>query len=274
MLKKILKNTTPPIIYSLIKKVIKRKKRYIPKWNVLNFEPLKGFRIYFDPTGNWQKKMIDGSYDNFLFEYIRKLDLKDKIIYDIGAHIGYHSYYLSRLVGKKGTIHAFEPNPKNTERIELILDKNPEMKNVRLHKIALSNTVGQDVFCMNTDVEGGRSSGGFIEKSDTIWDTGVFKTKGFSNIKVSTTTLDTFIKKDEQNKKPYLIKIDVEGAEFFVLQGGIEMITSYKPIILLEIHSIKSMHDVMNFFSTISYKSEILWKEDDGRCFLKATRLI
>jgi len=71
---------------------------------------------------------------------------------------------------------------------------------------------------------------------------------------------------------PFLIKIDVEGAEHLVLEGGKKFIKQYKPIILLEIHSIFNMMKCYEFFSDLNYKLELLQQEPDGRCFIAATK--
>jgi len=47
--------------------------------------------------------------------------------------------------------------------------------------------------------------------------------------------LDDFVK--ENNISPDLIKIDTEGAEFHILQGGAEYLKEHDPVICLEVHA-------------------------------------
>ena len=111
-MKQLIKNITPPIIYALLRKLLVKPKTFSPKWNTLIYKPLEGLQIFFDPTGPWQKTILNNTYDTFLFKRLNSEALQGKIIYDIGAHIGFHSLYFARLVGPKGKIYAFEPNQK------------------------------------------------------------------------------------------------------------------------------------------------------------------
>jgi len=232
---------------------------------------MDGVRMFFDPKGPWQKKIIDNSYDDFFFDRLKKMNLKGKTIYDIGAHVGFHSLYFARLVGSRGRVYAFEPNPKNIERFSFIIRENNDLVPiVSIFDVALSDKRGVEVFTMNNEVSSGRSSGGFIDSADTIWDREAFKQRGFFEIKVKTIPLDCVKESLGIERTPDIMKIDVEGAESLVLMGAKETITKYRPIILLEIHSMINMFKVVSFFSPLNYDLQILKEERDGRCFVEA----
>ncbi|HEY4500528.1 MAG TPA: FkbM family methyltransferase, partial [Candidatus Paceibacterota bacterium] len=91
----------------------------------------------------------------------------------------------------------------------------------------------------------------------------------FVKTKVRTFTLDS-IKELGVDRAPDIIKIDVEGAEALVLKGARKTITKHRPLILLEIHSIINMFNVLSFLASVSYETEMLKKEKDGRCFIEA----
>ena len=82
--------------------------------------------------------------------------------------------------------------------------------------------------------------------------------------------MTTFI---NQNSEliPSLVKIDIEGAESLAMEGALEIIEKYKPIILLEIHSIYNAVQSLNILYNLNYQVYLLKKEDDGRCFVSAT---
>lgn len=270
-MKQLIKNITPPIVYALLRRFLVKPKVFSPTWNTLAYKPLVGIQIFFDPTGPWQKKIINNTYDTFLFERLNTEALQGKVIYDIGAHIGFHSLYFARLVGPEGKVYAFEPNPKNLERLKLICDKNTDIKNIiTIFDVAVSNVLGTEEFSMSEDIESGRSSGGFIDTADTIWERGAFKQRGFTETKVRTVPLDLFKEELGISEAPDLIKIDVEGAESLVLLGAKNTLLIKQPIILLEVHSMLNMFNVVSTLSSLSYEMEILKEENDGRCFIEA----
>lgn len=270
-MKKFLKDITPPVIYALLRKLLVKPRTFSPIWNTLTYKPLEGIQIFFDPTGPWQKTILDNTYDAFLFKRLDAEKLQGKVIFDIGAHIGFHSLYFARLVGPKGKVYAFEPNPKNVERLNLIREKNPDIKNIiTVCDVAVSNVLGTEEFSMSDDIESGRSSGGFIDTADTIWGREAFAMRGFKEISVKTVPMDLFKQELGIQEAPDLIKIDVEGAESLVLIGAKNTLLSKKPIILMEIHSMLNMFKVMSILSSLSYEVEIIKEETDGRCFIEA----
>lgn len=270
-MKKIIKNIIPPIIFYFLKKIFVKNKIFHPKWTTLTYKPLNGLQIFFDPNGPWQKNIIENNYDTFLFKRLESEKLEGKIIFDIGAHIGFHSFYFAKLVGPHGKVYSFEPNPKNVERLKIIREKNNDIKNIiSVFDIAVSNVLGTEEFSMSDDIESGRSSGGFIDTADTIWERVAFKQRGFTEIKVKTAPLDLFEKELGIKDLPDIIKIDVEGAESLVLAGAKNTILNKKPIILMEIHSMLNMFNVVSFLSSVSYEMKIIKEESDGRCFIEA----
>ncbi len=270
-MKQLIKYITPPIIWEFSKKLLVRPRIFSPVWNTLRYKPLNGIQIFFDPTGPWQKTIINNTYDSFLFESLAKENLDAKVIFDIGAHIGFHSLYFARLVGPKGKVYAFEPNPKNAERLNLIREKNTDIKNIiSVVDVAVSDVLGTEEFSMSEDIESGRSSGGFIDTADTIWGREAFKMRGFTETKVRTVPLDLFNKELGITESPDLIKIDVEGAESLVLLGAKNTLMTKKPILLLEVHSMLNMFNVVSILSSLSYEMKILKEESDGRCFIEA----
>jgi len=271
IMKQLIKNITPPIIYAFLKKRLVKPRTFSPKWNTLTYKPVDGIQIFFDPAGPWQKKILNNTYDAFLFERLNAKALQGKVIFDIGAHIGFHSLYFARLVGPKGKVYAFEPNPKNVERFKLIRDKNNDMRNtIFIFDVAVSDILGAEKFTMNEDIENGRSSGGFIDTADTIWNKETFRQREFIDTKVKTVPIDLFKEELGISEAPDLIKIDVEGAESLALLGAKNTLMAKRPILFLEIHSMLNMFNVVSFLSSLSYELKIIKKEKDGRCFIEA----
>ncbi|MDP1625097.1 MAG: FkbM family methyltransferase [bacterium] len=271
------KAITPPIIFSaykasplhrLAKLAFKNLGETSMKWHTVRGGILKGKNLLFSENGSWQKEMIDGTYDSFFFDYLKNEDLKDKTVFEIGAHIGYHALAFAELVGVKGKVFAFEPNPHNAKYVRAITQENTALSpRIEVIEAALSSNDGEEIFISSDKVEEGLSSGGFIGSADTIWEKSTYEEKtGFTRSTVKTLMLDTFIASKKIH--PGILKIDVEGAEGRVLEGGREFLAAHSPLILVEIHSTPAMLDVLTLLSSLGYSWELLKKEVDGRCFL------
>lgn len=149
---------------------------------------------------------------------------EDSIFYDIGANVGFYSALAGEII-KTGEIHSFEPLPK----IFNYLKKNTfGYKNIYLNQVALFNLEG-DIDFYNPPI-GMRVSGLGTFDISNIRD--AHYASYFKKIKVPATTLDKYC---FNHKKPTFLKIDVEGAERFVIEGGINVLKKANPIIAIEI---------------------------------------
>jgi len=77
------------------------------------------------------------------------------------------------------------------------------------------------------------------------------------NLEVRVVSID-FLVESQQILPPDIVKIDVEGAEFPVLQGCRKTIDGLRPIIFLAIHGPKARRDCLSFLRTRNYKLESL----------------
>lgn len=103
--------------------------------------------------------------------------------------------------------------------------QNHLQEKVKIIPFTLGNTNGQQNM-----FKYGSSSINFLETA--------FNGQNISDcqvVKVTTSTLDLFIF-EQLNTAPDLLKIDVEGAEALVIQGGLRTLDVYSPKILTEIH--------------------------------------
>jgi protein-L-isoaspartate O-methyltransferase len=53
------------------------------------------------------------AYEPFETQWIEYFVRPGDVVLDVGAHIGYYTLLLSRLVGDQGRVYAFEPDPSN-----------------------------------------------------------------------------------------------------------------------------------------------------------------
>jgi len=133
------------------------------------------------------------------------------IVFDIGAYVGDTALWFSKAVGPQGKVYAFEPEPRNFEKLKANLERN-KVTNVIPMQLALSKTEGE----MQVSSAAG---------SSVITQTGTGKS-------VKVTTIDKFV---EANILPRVdfIKMDVEGHESKVLEGAHETIKTFTPSLAL-----------------------------------------
>jgi FkbM family methyltransferase len=150
--------------------------------------------------------------DDVMDAYIKEYKPREgDIVWDVGAHAGATSYFLSQLVGPAGRVYAFEPDEYNYAYL---------MKNLEMHSLsnvvpvrkALSSSTGQTMFNMDGTMSAGihefltYSGTGRLTKVDTI------------TIADACSQFDCV---------PNFIKMDIEGAEVAAIEGSAAFIAEH-----------------------------------------------
>lgn len=135
-------------------------------------------------------------------------------VLDIGAAVGYYTLLSARLVGPRGRVVSFEPDPNNLQFLRSHVQQN-RLTQVTVLPVALANEVGTVRFGGGTGTGTGR-----------LCDDGA--------VEVAVRRLDDVA--EEINLRPRHLKIDVEGAELDVLRGGERTIRGSRPTIFLSTH--------------------------------------
>lgn len=178
-------------------------------------------------------------------------------VLDIGAHIGYFSLLMAKLIGTEGKVFAFEPASGSRE----ILIKNTQHhSNIKTFAVALSDTSGYQKFYEFPSKYAEYNSFDVEQYKDEIW----FADSGVETITVQTSMLDGFI--EEIGGYPDFIKMDVEGAENQVIKGGQRLFSDGSPIIVMEFLSQKrknkAHHEAANLLKSMGYLPHII--QTDG----------
>lgn len=173
----------------------------------------------------WRKKRLEPNIRSLLNSLLESLDLENETgwFFDVGANVGLYTWETS-YISPGRPILAFEPDPENFELLRMTL-RTAGLKKIDLCSNALSNRIANVNFHQDTIT----SATGSISGTEIPW---VERYLGSPSkvISVNTTTMDTII----AHKSPSLIKIDVEGHEFQVLEGATGMFSQIKPILILE----------------------------------------
>jgi FkbM family methyltransferase len=149
-----------------------------------------------------------------------------QVFWDVGANYGLFTFSLR--AGLPGLeIEAFEPDPDYVALLHQTLGLGGS-EHVRVHPVALSDSSGRMTF--KRDLISG--STGFLVGSVRQSSAGAPDIASESGlIEVVASTIDV---ESDRLGVPDLIKIDVEGAELNVLEGGRRTLEAHMPIILLE----------------------------------------
>jgi len=140
---------------------------------------------------------------------------------DIGAHMGRHTIPMANAVGNQGTVYAFEPLPHLYEKLQRTLETEKLDGAVQLSQYALSREEGQAEFLHVDDAPG---LSGLKERTS-------HEGHQIERIQVDVKLLDNMIPEGERIK---FIKIDAEGADFYILQGATRILSSDRPLVVFE----------------------------------------
>jgi FkbM family methyltransferase len=182
---------------------------------------------------------------------MRALLKPDETCIDVGAHLGYLS-----LIAAKYSKHviAFEPSPTTFQLLKRNIELNPSLSTkIRAEEYGLSNHEGSfTLYTSKTHPD--LASLEPIEVPD-----------GFTQ-EIKLTTLDQSV--SIEDSPVGFIKIDVEGAELNVLEGGKDLIKRHHPIIMLELiesHQQRFSHscgEVVTLLASQGYEAYLIPNSD------------
>lgn len=208
--------------------------------------------------------------DNFL----RRINLKGKTVYDVGAHIGTKTLLFAKNVGLKGRVIAFEPNP---EGFAHLLSNTRRAQNVQALNIGLG--------CKNTEAilvaSAFSTATGSVDPRVQRFRMG----RAYKEWRIPIRRLD-----DLQNlPPPDFVKIDVEGNDYQVMLGMTKTITKYRPTLFVELHGLgpqmkmQNAERIIQFLTTFGYKlfhvetwHSVTWSQTpfEGHILARASELV
>ena len=167
---------------------------------------------------------------------ILKSNDDDKIIFDVGTNFGYLSMVWANTICRNGKIYSFEPHPLLFNSYTKSIKSNNLQDHIVTENVAIGNELGTiEINLLSTtsntlDLESNK--------------------RNDKKVKVNIITLDHYIKKNNITKCD-LIKIDVDGIEFDILNGSRELIKKWHPIFIVETNN---DNRIIEFFIKHDYK--------------------
>lgn len=167
------------------------------------------------PVDTFNFDMYEKDDSEMLFKLINDGDT----VFDIGANIGWYSNHISKN-NPNSTIYSFEPIPETFKQLKDNTEINAA-RNIRLNNLALSSRKEKLNFYYSPTVTGASSTQNITGNKEMI------------KLEIDADTIDNFMLSNSISKLDF-VKCDVEGAEFFVYQGGVETFKKHKPIVFTE----------------------------------------
>lgn len=184
------------------------------------------------------KFIVEESYESFMKDLV-KLNFGDVFV-DVGAHVGKYSFYAAKQVGDSGLVIAIEPHPKNIENLKKGIELNG-FKNVEVVEKACSNRSGR-AFLLEYELSAKHE----ITDKPT-------------KMMVEVDTLDHILQSFDVNKVS-MVKVDVNGHEYQVVEGARNTLKNFKPTLIMEV-ILENKQKVFNYLEKFGYEAEIINKE-------------
>ena len=159
---------------------------------------------------------------------------------DVGANYGIYTLSIAKAVGPTGAVWAFEPASSTAAFLEQGIAANPFTR-VILERSALSRECGSAQLTLNDDPELNTLARGN-------------ETSGASEV-VPVTTLDDCLQRYGWKHIDF-VKIDAEGEEANIIEGGRRFFAELSPLILYEVRAAATLHlELVAKFAAIGFDS-------------------
>lgn len=176
-------------------------------------------------------------------------------VFDVGAYVGLYALRSARRV-VDSLVYAFEPNPSAFTYLVTNVEING-LRNVKCFPTALSDRIGTTCLYTANDIN--------IEAS-SFWEFHIKKwARKVSKIKVKTDTVDNFIKRRGISRID-VAKIDVEGAEEFVLRGAKNALCNgVIEKLIIEVHeTVIPTNKIVGLLAGFNYRVKYLLRYPSG----------
>jgi FkbM family methyltransferase len=203
--------------------------------------PNAGMKLSIDrttPRYYW----LDPNYESAVVSVLREWGRPGMCVADIGAHIGFMTMVLARLVGTTGKVLSVEPSPPTVSQLRSNVELN-HLANVTVIQAAVSDATGQAQFSILPHA----TTSHIVNASDTA-------EADATTVSVPLTRLDDLIFSSDGRGKIDLVKIDVEGHEGAVLRGATRVLRELRPKLLIEIHTPGALADCLGQLQEARYE--------------------
>ncbi len=180
--------------------------KYLPQ-RFFNLLYIKCFIIY-KPLYFLYKQFSDREKINLIKSYLKP----GMVCLDIGANIGFYSLLFSKLVGKSGGVHAFEPDKTNFKHLS---QTTRHCSNLKLNQLAVgSSNLPLKLYLSDQ-----------LNVDHQTFDIGQNRKSKY----IKAITIDSYLK----NQSVSFIKIDIQGFDHQALLGAQKTLKQSSPLTMI-----------------------------------------
>ena len=168
---------------------------------------------------------VCGSFEPNEFAFLDRVLRPGMVFVDVGANDGYYTLFAARRVGPSGRVVAAEPSSRERAHLQRNLGRNG-LDNVSVVPAAIGAAAGLADLHLAHGVHAGHNTLGSFAHDDVV---------RASLERVPIEPLDAVIARLGLARVDF-VKIDVEGAEASVIAGAATVLSSMRPLMLLEVN--------------------------------------
>jgi FkbM family methyltransferase len=203
--------------------------------------PLEGMRYYRYAWSTPREDLVETNWDDEAAGAFARLVKGKRRVFDVGANWGFYVLLAHRHRDAGCEIVAFEPHPRSAKelRTQIVLNG---IGDVTVVEAAISDQGGGTIEFVDT--------GSAIGQKLAAVDTEFVKAR---RLAVPTLTLDEAA---ARYGSPDLVKLDVEGAENLVLEGGRRVMREARPALIVEVHGLERAGRLYELLAEFGYRCE------------------
>lgn len=203
----------------------------------------RGRRWVLNPSDFVHQDVFWSGYKDYWdLWHLERLLPVDAVILDVGSNFGYYAIELALALGPEARAIAFEPFPTNFDRLKQNIQLNDLGNQITPLSIALSNENRVSTMSLRS----GKNNTGSAQV-------------GIEGVDVELAALDDIWPSLKLGRLD-MMKIDVEGHEVNVLNGGRSIIEEHRPCLLVELdpprleESGSSSTELIDLLNSLNYK--------------------